>query len=88
MTVEERTERTTRMLELDDAQKEKMLQLNKDYDTQLQTILTKEQYKKYQQMQQFVGRSHGRGAGPGRGRGGRPMGPRPDKAPTGDAPQE
>ena len=88
MTIEERTDHTARMLQLNDEQKEKMLQLNKDYDTQLQSILTQEQYKKYQRMQQFNSRSHGRGAGPGRGHGGRPMGPRPDKAPAEDAPQE
>ena len=88
MTIEERTDRTARMLELNDEQKEKMLQLNKDYDSQLQNILTQEQYKKYQQMQSFTSRAHGRGAGPGRGHGGRPMGPRPEKAPAEGAPQE
>lgn len=88
MTIEERTDRTARMLQLNDEQKEKMLQLNKDYDSQLQNILTEEQYKKYQQMQSFTSRAHGRGAGPGRGHGGRPMGPRPEKAPAEGAPQE
>ncbi len=88
MTIEDRSEMTARMLELNDEQKEKMLKLNKDYDTQMQEILTQEQYKKYQQMQQFGGRPHGRGAGPGRGHGGRPMGPRPEKAPAEGAPQE
>lgn len=88
MTIEERTDRTARMLELNDEQKGKMLQLNKDYEAQLQTILTQEQYKKYQQMQQFAGRPHGRGAGPRMGRGKKPMGPRPEKAPAEGAPQE
>ena len=86
LTVEEKTERTAKMLKLKDDQKAQLLELNQNYEKNLQVILTPEQYKKYQMVQQRMGRG---GHGPGRGQGPMP-GRRPGRMPQdgGDAPQE
>lgn len=65
-TAEQMVEFMARDLELTDEQKTKLVELNKEYDQKLKTILNEEQYKKYQQR---YSRRGGRRGGP------RPGGP-------------
>ena len=50
MTIEDKTNHMVHDLGLNNAQKAKLLQLNKEYEAKLKGILTAEQYKKYQSM--------------------------------------
>ena len=65
-TAQQMVEFMARDLELTDEQKTKLVELNKEYDQKLKTILNDEQYKKYQQR---YSRRGGRRGGP------RPGGP-------------
>ena len=59
------------------AEMEKFRTQREAYNTQLKTILTEEQFNKYQEMQRMGRRHHfGHGRGPGHH-----QGPRPEKAP-------
>ncbi len=64
--LEMRVERMAHQLKLTDEQKVQVLELNKEFEEKMKTILTKEQYEEYQKMQNRP-----------RFRGGRPGGPRP-----------
>lgn len=65
-TAQQMVEFMARDLELTDEQKTKLVELNKEYDQKLKTILNDDQYKKYQQR---YSRRGGRRGGP------RPGGP-------------
>jgi Ni/Co efflux regulator RcnB len=64
--LEMRVNRMANQLKLTDEQKAQVLDLYKDFEAKMQTILTKEQYEEYQKSQNRP-----------RFRGGRPGGPRP-----------
>ena len=72
---EQMVEFMARDLELTDEQKTKLVELNKEYDQKLKTILSEEQYKKYeadqqQRMQRMQQRQQGGGGFGGFGGGG------------------
>ena len=75
---EQMVEFMARDLELTDEQKTKLVELNKEYDQKLKTILNDDQYKKYQQRYSRRGGRRGghRPGGPQFG-GPRPGGQRP-----------
>lgn len=67
-----KTDRTVKRYNLDEKQAAKLLELNqkyadlkKNYDTDLQKIMTPEQYKQYQEDQQKFGKRGHRGKGHG-----------------------
>ena len=86
LTEEQKVEFLAKDLKLTDDQKTKLVELNKEYDKELKSILNDEQYQKYQQRNAFRGRHGGPRPGGRQFGGPRPNGQQFD-GPRPEAPQ-